>query len=158
MKETNYKLRFAKNGVEIEVTGDKNFVETHFNDLLNDNLSKLTKDRTGQPAPGNSSADSKFALRDFVEEKQPKDSATELMPVLVYYAKHHEGLKQFNKNDVRNLYRRYDIHKQPQSVYQAILDTSRNKGYFESVPKAKGFFKLTESGEYFVEAELPRAH
>ena len=78
------------------------------------------------------------------------------MPVLVYYAKHFEGIEKFNEVDIKNLYRRYDISKRPKKIYQAILDINRNKGYFESVPKDKGYFRLTEAGEHFVEVKLTK--
>ena len=98
--------------------------------------------------------DKNISLIDFVNSKKPKDKATELMPVLVYYAKHYEDAEQFNEDDIRNLYRRYDISKRPKNIYQAIIDISRNKGYFESVLKSAGYFRLTEAGEHFVEVKL----
>ena len=78
------------------------------------------------------------------------------MPVLAYYAKHFEGASQINEDDMKKLYRRYDISKRPKNVYQAIVDTNRYKGYFESVPKSKGYFRLTEAGEHFVEVKLTK--
>lgn len=156
MNETNYKLRIVKNDIEIEVGGDKNFVETKFKKLTNEYFNKTGNNLLSQ-YPGKvkiKSDKSNISIINFVNQKKPKLTSTELMPVLVYYAKHFERAEQFNEKDMKNLYRRYDISKRPKNIYQAILDVNRFKGYFESVPKAKGFFRLTEAGEHFVEVKL----
>jgi len=163
MKSINYKLRLSIRGVEIEVVGDRTFVEKKFNSLVERYLGKgkdaalsvplvQEEDSSGQK----SEERSKASIHNFVNTKKPRSLTTELMPVLVYFAKRFEGLGQFNESDIKKLYRRYDISKRPKNIYQAILDINRNKGYFESVPKAKGYFRLTEAGEYFVETKLPK--
>lgn len=154
MNEVNYKLKVVKNGIEIEVGGDKDFVEKKFKELVNEYFGKLDKSNINQENNKSKTNQEEISLIDFVNQKNPKSTATELMPVLVYYAEHFEGVKQINESDVKNLYRRYDISKRPKNIYQAILDINRNKGYFESVPKAKGYFRLTEAGEHFVEVKL----
>lgn len=152
MNETNYKLKIVKNNIEIEVSGDKNFVEEKFTELASRYLNEVDNNAT---CPKSIKADNNsISIIDFVNQKTPKATSVELMPVLVYYAKHFEKLEQFNEKDIKNLYRRYDISKRPKKIYQAITDINRNKGYFESVPKAKGFFRLTEAGEHFVEVKL----
>lgn len=159
MKEQNYKLKLCVNGVEIEVAGDKEFVEKKFNELKaeycdkdNQNVANI---QTLHPEENkNVSNKGNISIIEFVNSKKPKPTATELMPVLVYYFKQYENKEQFNENDIKSLYRRYDISKRPKKIYQAILDINRNKAYFESVPKAKGYFRLTEAGEYFVETKL----
>src|SRR3989339_281682 len=158
MNEKNYKIKISANGVEIEVGGDKEFVESKFNSLKKELFSheassvakKVKKQNIGEEPKeenfGNTS------LIDFVNSKKPKSTATELMPVLVYYAKHYKNLDKFNKSDVKNLYKTSgNIKKQPKNIYQAMVDISRNSGYFENVPKAKGYFRINEAGEYFVE-------
>jgi hypothetical protein len=153
MNNENYKLRLSINSVEVEVCGDKDFVERNFANLKSEFLEKEDKESIAR----NNLTDlieKNVSLRDFVNSKKPKDKATELMPVLVYYAKHYENTEQFNEDDIKSLYRRYDISKRPKNIYQAIIDISRNKGYFESVSKSSGYFKITESGEHFVEVKL----
>lgn len=154
MNEIIYTLKLVKNNIEIEVGGDKEFVERKFKELANDYLGKLSDNDSDYKNNELKTNKKKPSLIDFVNQKGPKSTATELMPVLVYYAEHLEETKQFNEDDIKNLYRRYDISKRPKNVYQAILDINRNKGYFESVPRAKGYFRLTEAGEHFVEVKL----
>jgi len=153
MNDKNYKLRLSINGVEIEAFGDKDFVERNFGNLKSEYLGKENK-KSSVKNNATNLTDKNISLIDFVNSKKPKDKATELMPVLVYYAKHYEDAEQFNEDDIRNLYRRYDISKRPKNIYQAIIDISRNKGYFESVLKSAGYFRLTEAGEHFVEVKL----
>ena len=158
MKEINYKLKIVKNNIEIEVGGDKSFVEKKFTELTGKYFNKISDDLL-YPCPEKNKSESNnsnTSIISFVSQKAPKSTSVELMPVLVYYAKHFERLEQFNEKDIKNLYRRYDISKRPKNIYQAILDVNRYKGYFESVPKAKGFFRITEAGEHFVEVKLSK--
>lgn len=156
MSETNYKLKVVKSNIEIEVSGDKEFVESKFKELTNSYFGKQVDNGTAHKNDEFKIDKEEVSLIDFVNQKGPKSTATELMPVLVYYVKHFEGVEKFNQIDIKNLYRRYDISKRPKRVYQAILDINRNKGYFESVPKDKGYFRLTEFGEHFVEVKLTK--
>lgn len=163
MNGQNYKLKLCVNGIEIEVAGDKEFVEKKFNELkeayFNKNNQNIVGARVEYSEKDKSIGNKKnMSIIEFVNSKKPKSTATELMPVLVYYAKHYKNMNQFNKVDVKSLYRESDnIRKQPQNIYQAILDISRNYGYFEKVPKAKGYFRLTETpGEHLVETKLPK--
>lgn len=157
MNNENFKMRLSINGVEVEVSGDKTFVINKFSELEQKYINKTSNKQPIDITKGQTLLNaSKLTLIDFIEQKKPKSKATELMPVLVYYFKHFEGYKQFNEDDIKTLYRRYDISKRPKNIYQAILDISRHKGYFESVPKEKGYFKITESGEHFVEVKLSK--
>ncbi|OGK52636.1 hypothetical protein A3D00_01470 [Candidatus Woesebacteria bacterium RIFCSPHIGHO2_02_FULL_38_9] len=156
MTEVFYKLKLVKNNIEIEVCGDKDFVEKKFKELTNDYLNKSINNDLDHKNNELKTNKKELSLIDFVNQKCPKSTATGLMPVLVYYAKHFEGIEKFNEVDIKNLYRRYDISKRPKKIYQAILDINRNKGYFESVPKDKGYFRLTEAGEHFVEVKLTK--
>jgi len=159
MNEASYKLKLVKDNIEIEVDGDKNFVEKKFEELTKKYIDKI-QDNFLELNPGHKTrkVNPSLSIIEYVDQKKPKSKATELMPVLVYYAKHFESIEQFNEQDIKNLYRRYDISKRPKNIYQAILDINRNKGYFESVPKSKGYFRLTEAGEHFVEVKLAKTN
>lgn len=156
MNDENYKIKLKVNEVEIEVAGNQKFTESKFNELENKYICGDGAIDLNIKKSQEMQSKTKLSIIDFVDKKQPKLTATELMPVLVYYYKHFDGINKFNEENIKELYRRYDISKRPKNIYQAILDINRNKGYFESIPKEKGYFRLTESGEHFVEVKLSK--
>ena len=97
MTEVFYKLKLVKNNIEIEVCGDKDFVEKKFKELTNDYLNKSINNDLDHKNNELKTNKKELSLIDFVNQKCPKSTATGLMPVLVYYAKHFEGIEKFNK-------------------------------------------------------------
>lgn len=151
MNQVNYKLRISKGGIEVEVGGDKIFVEKNFQDLVEKYLENVDKKNdikitSNQPL---------ITLYDFVKQKSPKKTAGELIPVLIYYAKYYKGINAFTEADLKSLYRDYDTSvKRPTNMYQAIQDCARTKGFIAKVKGEKGKFKITEKGESFVDVTL----
>ncbi|MGQ9848338.1 MAG: hypothetical protein ACUVQP_12680 [Bacteroidales bacterium] len=159
MSEQNYKIRIKIGDVEIEAQGDKEFVEKHIEEFKKE-MPKIAKELPPKekPIPPEIPREEveleKLSLGEFYKRKQPKDH-NETVVVFAYWLTKKEGKAEFKGGDINTCYDEARISK-PKNVRQHIKGmTSGKKAYLTAVAR-RGYYKLTLTGEEFVEKELPR--
>lgn len=158
MSEQNYRIRIKNGEVEIEAEGDKEFVEKHVKELREE-MPKFAKEL---PPKENSSAPEipreneleELSLAEFYKQKQPKDH-NETVVVFAYWLTNKEKKKEFKTKDITACYDNARIRK-PSNTSQHVKNVSGGKKALLTTGSKKGYYKLTLSGEEFVEKVLPR--
>ena len=91
------------------------------------------------------------SLQQFIDEKEPRKVASEEMPVIAYYLRgiDKRKLPEVDEKIMKVAYKKID-RSRIKRIRQAFIDSS----YFEKVPKKKGFYRLNDDGDYFVEVFL----
>lgn len=93
------------------------------------------------------------SLQQFIDEKEPRKVASEEMPVIAYYLREIDKRKlpDVDEKIMKMAYK--EINRFPvKRITQAFKDSR----YFEKVPGKKGFYKLNDDGDYFIEVILER--
>lgn len=154
MTEQNYKIRIKIGEVEIEVEGDKEFVEKVINDWKNlfekTSQSPIMTSKEGV-APKKEIISKR--LKQFYEEKSPSGHH-ENIAVFAYYLKSVDGKEEFTKDDINSCYTKAMVRK-PKKIQTAIVDAAHKYQFVEKGSQRK-FWKLTPHGENLVLHDLPR--
>jgi len=95
-----------------------------------------------------------LSLAEFYKQKKPKEH-NETVVVFAYWLIKNEKKEEFKAKDITECYDKTRISK-PKNVTQHIQAVSRGKRAYLTAGSKKGWYKLTLSGEDFVEKELPR--
>jgi len=145
-----YRIRIKKGDIEVEVEGDKEFVEKH--------LENLKKELQKFPLIEHSHEESKIIesqkkpyIKEFIKEKKPS-GALKIAVTLAYYLTKYEGKKTFTQEDIKKAWIASG-QKIPKKIWQAVIDGKNRYQWFEEV--SRGEYKLSPHGVYFVENELP---
>lgn len=152
MLETHYLMRYKKGELEIEVQGDKAFVEEKFKELLELKQEKLQKETTSPPPIQISSeTGKKMSVAEFLKSKNPKGHDDKIL-VFGYFVEKVERSSSFNVDDIKRCYLQA---KTPVTknipTYTALLT---KKSYIMDASEKKDNKKawvLTTSGENYVE-------
>ncbi|MEW6002147.1 MAG: nucleotidyl transferase AbiEii/AbiGii toxin family protein [Nitrospirota bacterium] len=111
MLETRYSIKYRNGNLEIEVQGDKTFVEEKFKELLD------LKPGAAQKEPVVPSSiqvlretDKKISLVDFLKSKNPKSHGDKIL-VFGYYLEKFMGEASFNLSDIEKCYAQARIPK-----------------------------------------------
>lgn len=91
------------------------------------------------------------SLQQFINEKEPREVASEEMPVIAYYLRDIDKrkLSEVDEKIMKVAYKKIN-RSRPKRIEQAFIDSP----YFGKVPKKKGFYRLNDDGDYFVEVFL----
>ncbi len=153
MLESHYAMRYKKGDLEIEVQGDKAFVEEKFKELLEMKPKVVQKETHGllseQPM---SEGGKKISLAEFMKTKNPKSHGDKIL-TFGYFLEKNRGYSAFNLNDIEACYKDARIPKTknfPQYIAQLIRD-----GYLvdaEEKKDNKKAWELTSGGLKYVEA------
>jgi predicted nucleotidyltransferase component of viral defense system len=160
MLETNYVMRYKKGDLEIEVQGDKEFVQEKFIELLELEIKKTAQITTvenhlSSPIPEQRGEHKRQSLSEFLKAKNPKTHGDKML-VFGYYLEKFENQNSFNLDDIE---RCYSAAKMPRTknfgTYLAGL--IRNGYLMEATEKKdnKKAWTLTQSGLDYVEKMTP---
>jgi len=158
MTEQNYRIRIRLGEVEIEVEGDKEFVEKHIEEFRKE-MPKIAKELPPKEEIISSEIQKekveleKLSLAEFYKQKQPRDH-NEIVVIFAYWLTKKKGQEEFKPKDLLSCYDEARISK-PKNISQHISYVcSGTKAYLTTGSK-KGLYRLTLTGEDFVEGELP---
>lgn len=140
----NYRFRFKQGEVEFEIEGDKEFVEKHIK-VFEKEMPKIPKDRVELET---------FSLVEFYKLKQPKDH-NETVVVFAYWLTKKDQQEEFKPRDITACYDGAKIPL-PKNVQQHVSAMASGKKAYLTAGTKNGWYKLTLTGEDFVEKELPR--
>jgi hypothetical protein len=159
MTDRQYRIRVRKGETEFEVEGDKEFVEKHFKDFsakIREPPAKLPSIEgvTPAPTPEKEVPLDNLSLAEFYKWKNPKNF-NEVVVVFAYWLTKRKGKEEFVTADVSGCFDESRVSK-PANVTQHIANMSSGKKAYLTEGSTKRMWKLTLTGEEFVEQELPR--
>jgi hypothetical protein len=145
MREASYKIRIRRGDFEIEVYGDREWVEKKFEQLMSKEFQvTLAKKSKIERLPE--------TLGEFLEQKGNPQKHTELVAAFAYWLFKAEEMQSFNVKDVVECYDRTRRVK-PSNANQIINTNVRNNLFAFAREKKDGYkaWILTRTGEEFVE-------
>lgn len=151
--QMTYRIRLALNGVELEVEGDREFVESKISDLnWIDNISRKLQEHLTRPASKITLTDEKPSFTEFSTDLNPQTHLQRILTIAYYLYKFED--RGFTYDDVENLYeqRRWP---RPANPRQAVSDLIEG-GYIEESGKTNGkkSFRILEKGIRYVESRF----
>jgi hypothetical protein len=144
MTETSYKIRYRKGDFEIELQGDKDWVEEKFKEFIEGKIVELAALTTKAKMLPDS-------LVEFLKSKGNPEEHTDRAIVFSYWLFHKENMKSYNIDDIAKCYDEARIAK-PANLND-IMNKLQAKGYLKPAGEKddKKAWVITQSGEEYVE-------
>ena len=152
MVEIQYRIKYKKDNIEIEVQGDKEFVENKLKELLSLASPLASKEETVPVIERKTP----LSIGELLNMASPKTHGDKIL-TFAYYLEHSEGLCSFNLGDIERCYQTARIPK-TKNISQYISWLIR-KGYLMDAPEKKDGKKawmLTGPGGKYVENLISR--
>jgi hypothetical protein len=155
MSDANYRIRYKKGDFEIEVQGDKAWVEGKFEELRKDMPTQITPPTFLSPqttAP--TAVDTKLpsSLAEFIKSKGSPSEHTDIEVLCAYWLLKKENMISYNVADIQNCYDEARIAK-PANI-NGIMNRIQESGYIMAVKEKKDGKKawvITGTGEKYVQ-------
>ncbi len=145
MVETDYKIKLKHGDFELEVQGDKEWVEAKFKELTSErNISASSLVAKNETLPE--------TLGEFLDLKGNPNKHTDSVAVFAYWLFHVDKMPTFNVQDILNCYDKTRKVK-PSNVNQ-IINQNVASHLFADAPEKKDGLKawvITRKGEEYVE-------
>jgi len=144
MSETSYRIRYRKDNFEVEVQGDKEWVDKKFEELTSKEISIVEERREVKGMPG--------TIGEFLDTKGDPKKHTDIAAIFAYWLFKVEHMESFNVKDILDCYDRTRKTK-PGNPNEAI-NGNVEKHIFEMAKEKKDGFKawvITRTGEEYVE-------
>jgi len=144
MTETSYKIRYRKGDFEIELQGDKDWVEEKFKEFIEGKIVELAALTTKAKTLPDS-------LVEFLKSKGDPKEHTDRITIFSYWLFHKENLKSYNVDDIERCYDETRIAK-PTNI-NAFMNDLQAKGYLKLAGEKDGkkAWVITRTGEEYVE-------
>jgi hypothetical protein len=154
MTEQNYRIRIKQGKVEIEVEGDKEFVEKHIEEFEKE-MPEIAKELPAKEVtietPKEKDALEELSLAEFYKQKQPKMDMDVVMTI-AYYLTFSEKKEEFTNQEIKQ--KSDGIGYKLSNVARTLKEAAKGKkAYVRKIAKAR--WTLTSEGTKFVEKELP---
>lgn len=145
MSEITYKIKFRKGDFEVEVQGDKEWVEGRFKELTSEKFHVAMAKKVVTEGMAET-------LGEFLDQKGDPQKHTELVAVFAYWLFKAEKMESFNVKDIIDCYDRTRRVK-PKNANQIINTNVRSHLFAEATEKKDGYkaWILTRTGEDFIE-------
>ncbi len=98
-------------------------------------------------------SDNQPSLKDFLEEKKPGSNTGNVIATIAYYIICMRNKPLFTEGNIDYAYRTVPIKGRPKYLRQIIINNKNQRDLFEEADEEN--WKLTRTGEIFVEEELP---
>lgn len=150
MIESVYVLRYKKGDMEIEVQGDKAFVEEKFKELLKLEI-KSTLEQGLSDEKKEIKYDKEISLVEFLNQKNPKSHGDKIL-IFGYYLERIKGYEAFNIDDIEKCYQDARIPKTKN--FSLYITRLIRQGYLMDSDQKKDNKKawlLTKNGREYVE-------
>lgn len=152
LSEPTYRIKLKRADFEVEVQGDKAWVETKFRELMTTEVAKplaatqvTTPTVTAQPALPES-------LAEFLKSKGSPKAHSALVVVFGYWLFHKQKQKAFNVKDIAKCYD--DARITESTNTSQYMNDAQGKGSFKRLEEKKDnqtAWTITQSGDEFVE-------
>jgi len=156
MNDQRYIIRVRKGDFEIEVQGDKQWVENKFKELTSQVVTAL-KVETMAKAEEKPKGKGKLpvSLAEFLRQKGSPQQHIILVVLFGYWLFYKKNIQTFNVRDVSIC---YDDARIPESTNTSqYMNQAQAKGYFKRVEERKDglvAWTITPTGEEYVEKEI----
>jgi hypothetical protein len=147
MNEATYRIKYKKGNFEVEVQGDKEWVEEKFEELTNEEQpisSSIKEEKTVEDLPK--------TLVEFLEIRGNPKKHTDIAAVFAYWLLKAEKTSIFNGKDMATLYERTRTAK-PKNLSDIIYRNVKKHIFAEAKEGKDGYkaYQLTRKGEEYVE-------
>jgi hypothetical protein len=152
MNETNYRIRYKFKDFEVEVQGDKAWVEAKFKELTTPETSPEVV-KTIKPATGIEKLPE--SLAEFLNQLGNPEQHSTLVVIFAYWLVHKEGYQSFNVKDIEKCYT--DTRIPASTNTSQYLNEAQGDGYFKRLEEKKDNYvawTITPSGDKFVKEQL----
>lgn len=154
MSDSNYRIKYKKGDFEIEVQGDKAWVENKFDVLRKETPPKTIPQEnsfapTSAPATGEQTLPG--TLVEFTRIKNPSQY-TDRIVIFAYWLFKKEKMSSYNSSDIENCYNETRITK-PANISD-MMNKIQGQGLITPVKEEKDGKKawvITDTGEKYVE-------
>jgi len=152
LSESNYRIKYRKGDFEVDVQGDKAWVEKKFEELTTKEITIV-----GVKVPKKEGAKIEemalpSSLAEFLRQKGSPSRHSDLVTIFGYWLFHKRGIRIFNRIDVEACYSDCRI---PECTNTAqIINDAQGRGYFrreEDRKDGKIAWAITPTGEEYVE-------
>lgn len=153
LSEPTYRIKLKKGDYEVEVQGDKAWVETKFSELTTTEVVKQLGATQPLTSPKTESSDLPESLAQFLKLKGSPKQHSILVVIFGYWLFHKENQKFFNVKDIAKCYDDTRITESNSSQY---MNDAQGKGLFKRLDEKKDnqtAWNITQSGDEFVEKE-----
>jgi len=145
MNDINYRIKVRKGDFEVEVQGDKDWVEGKFKELTTQEVAiSIAKEVAGKGMPA--------TLGEFLDLKGNPSKHTDSVAIFAYWLFQVEKMATFNVQDILDCYNKTRKPK-PSNVNQ-IINQNVTSHIFAEAPEKKDGLKawvITRTGEEYVE-------
>lgn len=145
MSETNYRIKYKKDDFEIDVQGDKDWVEKKFKELTEGKVV------TPKATPTTQVDLTSVSLVELVRAKGNPSGHTDLAMIFSYWLHHKENMASYNITDIDGCYSAARVT--PPSNLTDTMNKNQKKGYLMPASEKKEARKawvITQSGEEYV--------
>ncbi len=144
MDDITYRIRLRKGDFEVETQGDREFVESKFEELVGQKLKVLSNESEKDNLPE--------TLGEFLDENGNPGKHTDVIAVYAYWLFKKEGLQSFNVKDIVDCYDKTRRTK-PKNPNQIINANVSSHLFSEATEKKDGLkaWVITRTGEDYVE-------
>lgn len=145
MNDSIYRIKVKKGEVEVEVQGDKVWVEEKIKELTSQEIStSFSKEILAKGMPE--------TLGEFLDQKGNPSKHTDSMAVFAYWLFKVEKMKSFNVKDIIDCYNKTRKAK-PSNPNQIINENVKRRIFAEASEKKDGLkaWVITRTGEEYVE-------
>ncbi|MCS7125721.1 MAG: hypothetical protein NZ929_02265 [Aigarchaeota archaeon] len=149
--QTTYRIKLNLNGLEVEIEGDKEFVESKLSDLSwVDNLTQKLVGRGVKPSSKIAISKSGSSFTELSSQLNPQSHLQKILTI-AYYLYSRED-RDFTYDDIENYYeqRRWSRPSNPRDAVSDLI----KEGYIEESSKINGkkSFRILEKGIRYVES------
>jgi len=152
-----YRIRIKNGNAEIEVEGDKDFVEKHIGELKNELLKFIRKmpiEDSGKVIEKTNEELENISLAEFYKLKSPKDH-NETVMVFAYWMTEKENKKEITPKDIDKCYSKIGVPK-PVNIPDIMKKLASGKKAYLVKTGKRGFYKISMLGRDLIKKELPR--
>jgi len=152
MNEVNhkYRLRYRKGDYELELEGDKDWVERIFKEFMESGIKKILPENI--TARAGKIEEPPTSLAEFLRSKGDPKEHIDLIIAFSYWLFHVENMESYNVDDIRRCYDKARI-PQPRNPTD-LMNKLQRKGWLKSAGEKEGkkAWVITPSGEEYVES------
>jgi hypothetical protein len=155
MSDANYRIRYKKGDFEVEVQGDKTWVEGKFEEFRKELPTKAPPPtHSGSQPTTQTAVDTTLpaSLAEFIIAKGNPNEHTDIEVLCAYWLLKKENMNSYNATDIKNCYDKARIAK-PTNIND-IMNTIQSSGHIMEVSEKKDGKKawvITGTGEKYVE-------
>lgn len=150
MSDLTYRLKYVKGDFEVELQGDKEWVEKKFYELTNRTPVEQVDEKTPEEV------ELPKTLAEFLNLKGDQKTHPSMIAIFAYWLKEAESIESFNVKDLEDCYKRTGKTK-PRNISDAINYNVKKHIFSEQENTKEGLksWKITREGKEFVDGMKP---